>query len=60
MRKEAPVKKLIIAAMVAAFGAAVVLPAVAIVQSDSAFAKSTKKKAAKKPAKKATPKKTSM
>ena len=60
IRKEALVKKLIIAVMVAAFGAAVVLPAVAIVQSDSAFAKTTKKKMAHKPAKKATPKKTSM
>jgi hypothetical protein len=60
MRKEAPVKKLIITAMLAAFGAAVVLPAVAIVQSDSAFAKTTKKKVVHKPAKRATPKKTSM
>jgi hypothetical protein len=43
------VKKLIIAAMVAAFGAAVVLPAAAIINPDGAFAaqKTAKKKKGK-------------
>jgi len=44
------VKKLLIAAMVAAFGVAVVLPAAAVVGSDGAYAagKTAKKKPAKK------------
>jgi len=48
------VKKFIIAALVAAFGAVVVLPAAAIVGSDTASAKTKKmtKKASKKPPKK--------
>ena len=58
---ETTVKDLIIATMLCAFGAAVVLPAAAVIASDGAFAaqKSGKmtKKAAKKPAQKnkATP-----
>ena len=59
-------KKLIIAAMVAAFGAAVVLPAAAIINSDGAFAaQKTAKKIRKKKGKTKyfkrpqTPKKTS-
>ena len=48
-----PVKKFVIAALVAAFGATVVLPVAAIVASDGAFAAETKKRAKKKkPAKK--------
>ena len=49
-----PVKKILVAATLAAFGAAVVLPAAAIVGSDGAFAaqKTAMKTAKKKPAKK--------
>jgi hypothetical protein len=42
------VKKLIVAAMIAAFGAAVILPAIG--SFDSAYAATKKKKTAKKPA----------
>jgi hypothetical protein len=41
-------RKVLAAAMIAAFGATVVLPAVAIVGSDGAFAATQKKKAKKK------------
>jgi hypothetical protein len=46
-------KHLIVAAMIAAFGAAVLLPATAVISSEPAFAAQKKaKKTAKKPAKK--------
>ena len=53
-KERRPVKKILVAATLAAFGAAVVLPAAAIVSSDGAFAaqKTAMKTAKKKPAKK--------
>ena len=52
-----PVKKLILAAMIAGFGAAVILPAIGSFDSAYAATKKKDKKAAKKPAaKKPAPK----
>jgi len=55
---ESPMKHLIVAAMLGAFGAAVLLPASAVISSEPAFA--AQKKAAKKPAKKPAQKKKTM
>jgi hypothetical protein len=50
-------RQLVIAAMIGAFGAAVVLPAAAVISSGTAFAAQKSSKMAKKPAKKPAQKK---
>jgi hypothetical protein len=55
---ERNMKRVLVAATLCAFGAAVLLPAAAVISSNAAFAAQKTGKTAKKPAKKAPKKKT--